>query len=253
MSTNSTTRFTDRVQNYIKYRPDYPAAVLSFISSRTGLTSSFKIADIGSGTGIFTKQLLNAGYNVYAVEPNEQMRDAADTFLEVYPKYSSINGSSNHTTLTAHTMDLIVCAQAFHWFNTPETKAEFQRILVNDAYVALIWNKRITQTDEFSKAYDELLRQKSVDYNEVNHQNLNASDFEAFFKDAKYEKVSFPNVQVFDEEGFIGRAYSSSYVPAESSEEGKTFLKELKNLFDTHQQNGKISFYYETEIYIGQV
>ncbi|WP_158798584.1 class I SAM-dependent methyltransferase [Pedobacter sp. L105] len=253
MLENSTQRFTDRVTNYIKYRPDYPAQVMEYLRKEAELPVGASIADIGSGTGIFTKQILDAGYTVFAVEPNEPMRAAADNALSHYSNYISVDGSSSLTTLKDHAVDLIVCAQAFHWFNHAETKKEFQRILTANGEVALIWNKRIVDADDFSKAYDQLLQQNGTDYNEVNQQYLNPEDFTAFFHDGKYEQANFPNLQLFDEEGLIGRAGSSSYVPALDTPEGKAFLTKLKEIFAHYQQNGKVSFQYHTEVYLGKV
>lgn len=249
MAKDSTQRFSDRVQHYIKYRPDYPPEVINYLRQQTGLSNNSVVADIGSGTGIFTKHLLNLGCKVYAIEPNTEMREAADALLKDYPNYTSINAPAQQTTLKDHTIDLIVCAQAFHWFNTQEAQEEFKRILKNTGQAALIWNNRIVDTDDFSKAYDQLLREKTADYNEVNHQKLSDKDFKAFFKNGEYKKVVFPSFQEFDEAGFMGRANSSSYVPVGDEK----FQQELLNVFREHAQNGTIRFHYNTEIFSGEV
>jgi ubiquinone/menaquinone biosynthesis C-methylase UbiE len=251
MTKDSTQRFSNRVQNYIKYRPDYPPEVLAYLRERTGLSEASTVADIGAGTGIFTKHLLNLGCKVYAIEPNTEMREAADAMLKgSYPdKYISINAPADNTSLKDHSIDLIVCAQAFHWFNTGEARTEFHRVLKPSAQAALIWNNRQVNTDDFSKDYDQLLREKTADYNEVNHQKLSPADFEAFFKEGKYEKRIFPSYQEFDEAGFLGRANSSSYVPAGDA----VFQQLLKDIFQRHQVNGMVKFYYDTEVYSGEV
>jgi ubiquinone/menaquinone biosynthesis C-methylase UbiE len=223
--------------------------VITYLQRQAGLSKNTIVADIGSGTGIFTKHLLDTADKVYAIEPNTEMRAAADVMLKDYPNYISLGASASQTGLNDHSVNLIVCAQAFHWFNTPEAKAEFKRILKDTGYVSLIWNNRVTDVDDFSKAYDKLLREKTADYNEVNHQKLAPTDFRAFYKDKKYEKVIFPSFQEFDEEGYIGRANSSSYVPVGD----ETFLQHLKDIFRQYQQNGKVKFHYNTEVYLGQV
>lgn len=250
---NSTQRFSNRVDNYIKYRPGYPKAVLELLHHSGKLNTGSKIADIGSGTGIFTKLLLDKGYTVYAVEPNDDMRHAADRQLDGNKKYHSINGTAEVTTLKNNSVDMVVCAQAFHWFNAGQCKAEFARILKPGSKVALIWNNRQIEADEFSIDYEFLLRQQSSDYERVNHQNLTEANFSAFFKDGKYQLTRFPNVQVFDEAGLKGRAFSSSYVPAEDSPEGEIFLQKLKEIFNRHQENGTVNVYYQTEVYLGEV
>jgi len=253
MTSNSTIRFSDRVENYVKYRPGYPPEVFDLLQQECGLTTSSVIADIGSGTGIFTKPLLERGYTVYAVEPNEAMRSEAGRQLSHYTNYHSVNGTAEATNLSPASVGFIVCAQAFHWFNTPETKAEFERILQPDGWVALTWNNRSIDADDFAIAYDQLLKDVSGDYERVNHQNLTKTEFENFYRDGKYTRFTFPNVQVFNLEQLTGRAFSSSYLPAQESEAGRALGIRLKDIFDRYQTNGSVIFRYVTEVYLGRV
>jgi len=253
MISDPTKRFSDRVDNYVKYRPGYPDEVIAFLQKECDLSSNSVIADIGSGTGIFTKLLLDKGYKVYAVEPNADMRQAAKEYLGVNENFIPTDGSAEATNLPSNRIDLIVCAQAFHWFNNEKTQSEFKRILTADGDAALIWNNRLADADDFSVAYESLLKQDSIDYNKVNHRNISDIDFKAFFRDGEYKAVKYPNVQVFDEEGFLGRAFSSSYVPAEGTASGEKFREILKDIFARYNKNGKVSFHYQTEIYLGKV
>lgn len=248
-----TQRFSNRVDNYTKYRPGYPPGVLDLLRTDGGLNNRSVVADIGSGTGIFTKLLLDEGYTVYAVEPNDAMRLAADESLGANKKYHSVSGTAEATTLKDHTVDMVVCAQAFHWFDAHRTKAEFARILKPGGKVALIWNNRQVEVDEFAINYELLLQQQASDYKRVNHQNLTGADFSAFFKDGKYRLTKFANTQVFDMAGLAGRAFSSSYVPAEETPAGAVFLKDLQQLFNSHQTNGTVNMEYQTEVYLGEV
>ncbi|HWD88090.1 MAG TPA: class I SAM-dependent methyltransferase [Mucilaginibacter sp.] len=254
MPTDSTKRFTDRVANYVKYRPGYPQEVIDYLEKACHLTPGSVIADVGAGTGIFTKLLLEKRYEVYAIEPNDAMREEADRQLAYFPGYHSMIGTADKTGLSARSVDLIVSAQAFHWFNTAEAKAEFQRILKHGGKAALIWNNRDVEADEFSTAYDVLLKTlSSGEYERVNHQNLNKEDFERFYKDGQYTLTKFPNQQVFDFEQMAGRAFSSSYVPAEDTDAGRAFKEELRVVFDAHQQQGMVVFKYDTEVYLGEL
>lgn len=253
MISDPTKRFSDRVDNYIKYRPGYPDAVLACLKAECHLPVGAAIADIGAGTGIFTKLLLDKGYTVYAIEPNQPMLAAAKLQLSEYKNFIPVDGIAEATTLTKNSVDGIVCAQAFHWFNNGRTRVEFERILKPGGKAALIWNNRSTDAGDFLKAYDALLKNNSVDYNRVNHQNVGNIDFKAFFKDGNYQLKKFPNEQVFDEAGLIGRAFSSSYVPPEDSDEGKKFLVMLKDTFKRFNENGKVVFRYDTEVYTGEV
>jgi SAM-dependent methyltransferase len=251
---DATKRFSNRVSNYIKYRPGYPDEVISYLAKECELELNDKIADIGSGTGIFSAILLANGYTVYGVEPNEDMRLAAENLFKANNSFISIDGTAENTTLQPHSIDLVVCAQAFHWFDPDKTRTEFKRILKDDnKYVALIWNNRLTNVDEFAKTYDKLLEDQSTDYKEVNHQHLKGINFEHFFKDGKYTLAKFPNQQVFDYESLAGRAFSSSYVPAQDTEAGIEFDKLLRQVFDKYQISNQVIFRYETEVYLGKV
>jgi SAM-dependent methyltransferase len=248
-----TQRFSDRVENYIKYRPGYPAQVVTYLHDECNLSDDSVIADIGSGTGIFTKLLVNRGYRVYAVEPNTAMQQAIRQQLGAHANFIPVNGSAEVTTLEAKTIDLIVCAQAFHWFNKGETRLEFKRILKDDGYVALIWNNRDANADDFSTAYENILKKDSPDYKQVNHRNINETDLKAFFRDGIFKEVRYPNMQVFDEAGFLGRAFSSSYVPAEGTHAGEKFREALKAIFREYNKGGKVSFQYQTEVFLGKL
>ena len=253
MITDPTKRFSGLVDNYVKYRPTYPDEVITLLRDECNLSAKSLTADIGAGTGIFTGLLLNKDYKVLAVEPNEAMREAAIQQYGSNKDFTPVNGTAEATTLASSSIDLIVCAQAFHWFNDEKTRVEFKRILKDKGKAALIWNNRLQDADDFSVAYENLLKHDSIDYNKVNHRNISEINFKAFFKHGDYQFVKFPNKQVFDEDGFLGRAFSSSYVPAEGSEEGKKFREILKEMFVRYNQNGSISFHYQTEVYLGEV
>jgi len=248
-----TKRFTERVDNYVKYRPGYPIEVLDLLENEGRLNGNSAVADIGSGTGIFTKLVLQRGYKVYAVEPNQAMQQAARMWLGSDENFVPVDAVAEATTLATHSIDIVVCAQAFHWFNGARTRWEFNRILKQDGVAALIWNNRLPDTDDFSKAYEKLLKTESVDYNKVNHRNIGDIDFKAFFKNGVYKQVNFPNVQVFNLDGLMGRAFSSSYVPPESSNDGAKFKGLLKDIFAKYNANGTVTFSYQTEVYIGKV
>ncbi|MCC8424250.1 class I SAM-dependent methyltransferase [Mucilaginibacter sp. UR6-11] len=251
--TAPTQRFSNRVDNYVKYRPGYSEQVLVFLSEQAHLSNQSTIADIGSGTGIFTKLLLDKDYKVYAVEPNDAMRQYAEEDLKKYNTFHSVNGTAEKTTLAGNSMDLVVCAQAFHWFDQQKTKSEFKRILKPNGLVALIWNNRQIEADAFAIAYELLLQNQGSDYKEVNHRNITDINFNNFFSGGKYELAKYSHLQVFDEDGLVGRAFSSSYVPPKDTEAGQAFLAQLKLLFEQYQANGTVNFEYQTEVYLGKI
>ena len=177
-----TARFSDRVENYVKFRPGYPAELVTTLQSVVGLNPDSIVADIGSGTGILSELFLKNGNPVLGVEPNLEMREAAESLLAPYPRFMSIGSTAEATGLAPGSVDLIVAGQAFHWFDQTSTKAEFQRILRPEGgWVALIWNERQTDASPFLAAYEALLKTHGTDYEEVNHTRINAEMLSAFF------------------------------------------------------------------------
>ncbi|SKA93262.1 Methyltransferase domain-containing protein [Prosthecobacter debontii] len=243
-------RFSSRVENYIRYRPSYPPQVIQLLLSEASLDRSSRVADIGSGTGIFTQMLLAAGCTVFGVEPNADMRAAAERLLGRNPRFISIGAPAQATTLEDHTVDLITAAQAFHWFDTPETRQEFPRILSPQGHIALIWNKRELDTTPFLRAYEQLLLTYGTDYARVRHENIDDARLAQFFPEG-YSTHEFANAQIFDFDGLRGRLLSSSYAPEAGHPHYPAMLTALRELFDTHQANGTVTFAYTTRVYLG--
>lgn len=249
---DSVSRFSNRVENYIKYRPTYPPEVLDLFKSKMGLMQESIVADIGSGPGILAKQFLENGNRVFCVEPNDAMRTAAEKILGGYPGFRSVNGNSENTTLPEASVDFVTAAQAFHWFRPGASKREFKRILKPDGYVALIWNVRQLDSTPFLREYERFIIDNANDYGAVRHENITESEIGVFF-DKGFEKASFDNIQIFDFEGLRGRLFSSSYMPAEYSEKGRQMEKDLHRLFERHASEGRIEILYDTDIYYSKL
>lgn len=248
-----TKRFSSRVENYIKYRPGYPAAILDLLQEQCGLTRASVIADVGSGTGILTELLLKNGSPVFGVEPNRDMREAAERLLGKHPNFTSISGIAESTTLEDRSVDVITAAQAFHWFDREKTRREFLRILESGGWVVLIWNDRSTSATPFLKAYEDLLATYATDYAAVNHKQIDAGVIGSFFGGSGFKHAIFPNEQVFDFEGLKGRLLSSSYAPEAGHPKHTPMLNTLRAIFDEHQTNGNVAFEYDTAVYYGQL
>lgn len=247
-----TQRFSDRVENYVRYRPTYPADLIQCLQERAGLGSRSVVADIGSGTGILTALLLPLAQDVHAIEPNAAMRSAAEAQLNGRRGFHSGDGTAESTGLVAGSVDLVTAAQAFHWFDVARARREFVRILKPGGAVALIWNERLTDTTPFLKAYERLLESSAQsDYAQVNHTQIDAAAIGRFFSPAKFETHSFPNEQVFDLTGLNGRALSSSYVPNSGQPGHEEFMAGLKHIFEQHAENGQVAFHYRTQLYLG--
>ena len=248
-----TRRFSDRVEYYVRFRPGYPPALLHCLQQHTGLNRTATVADLGAGTGIFTALLLPLAGCVHAVEPNTAMRAAAEQALGARTNFVSHAGTAEATTLPSASVDLITVAQAFHWFDHRACRREFARILKPGGQVALIWNERLSDTTPFLRAYEDLLRACTADYNEVNHAQFDDVAIGGFFAPAAFEKHAFPNEQSFALAGLTGRALSSSYVPNVGQPGHATFLAGLQAIFQRHAQAGCVAFHYRTVLFLGRL
>jgi SAM-dependent methyltransferase len=251
--TDATQRFSSRVENYIKYRPGYPNEVVETLRNECGLTSDSIVADVGSGTGILTEMFLRNGNAVYGIEPNREMREAAERLLKDYPRFRSVAARAEETTLDDAGVDFVTAGQAFHWFDREKTRREFARILKSQGWIALIWNERVTITTPFLVAYEQLLKDYSIDYEQVDHRRIDDDVIRDFFGSGQFRLKQFKNVQVFDYEGVKGRLLSSSYAPEEGSPNYEPMLAELERIFQTYQDEGRVVFEYVTQMYYGQL
>ena len=248
----STTRFSDRVENYVRYRPAYPRSLIHNLIESCALNQSSTIADIGSGTGIFSQQLLDQQLSVLAVEPNIEMRQAAETMLVNYSQFCSVDGTGENTTLDDSTIDLITVAQAFHWFDWPQALTEFRRILKPAGHLALVWNRRDLK-DDFQRTYESMLRELAPEYNRVNHMNIDDDEIAAIFEGKDFQHLKFPYTQHFDGQAFLGRMQSSSYSPAKGTEALCKLNEAAMNLFEEYALDGELAFKYSSHLYLGQL
>ena len=245
-----TERFSSRVGNYVRFRPSYPPQVVDVLRQECELTPDSLVADIASGTGIFTRLLLENGNRVFGVEPNHKMRHAAEEYLSNYPKFVSVAGTAEATTLAGHSVDLITCAQAAHWFDREKALPEFQRILKH-GHLVLIWNDRRARGTAFGEDYERLVVHYT-DYTEVQRLGRVVEGNE-FFNPFTCEKRVLPNHQDLDFEALEGRLLSSSYAPQPGDAACAPMFADLRRIFETHQQNAQVRIEYDTNIYFGKL
>lgn len=248
----NTERFSDRVANYVRYRPHYPTELIAFLKEQIGLDTHWIIADIGSGTGISSELFLANGNRVYGVEPNKEMRIAAEEKFKKDRHFISTHATAEATSLPSHSIDLIVVGQAFHWFNQALAKKEFQRIAKPDAYLALLWNIRKVDSP-FQQAYEQLLEEFALDYKEVNLGQVGEQAIRQLFSPHPYALEVFNNSQSFDFEGLKGRLLSSSYAPLESHPQYKPMIYRLQQLFDQFNVDSEVKFEYSCKLYYGKI
>lgn len=252
MMTDPTQRFSDRVANYVRYRPHYPPGVLDVLRTNIGLLAETVVADIGAGTGIATLLFLGNGNPVFAVEPNREMRTAAEELLRDCPGFRSVNGTAEATALPDASVDCVVAAQAFHWFDPLKARMEFRRILRPDGWVVLLWNRRLKDATPFLCAYERLLEEFSVDYAQVRHERIDEAALARFYR-PDFDLRTLPNAQICDFESLKGRLLSSSYAPPEGDPRCAPMLDRLQQIFAANQQDGRARIDYETQVYFGHV
>jgi SAM-dependent methyltransferase len=252
MSKSPTTRFSDRVENYVLYRPGYPREALELLRNECGLLPSHIVADVAAGTGLFTRMLLENGNSVFAVEPNDEMREMGLQQLSNYDRLVSIAGAAEGTTLCSGSVDFVTAAQAAHWFDLPRARAEFMRILRPGGWCVLIWNERVTDATPFLRDYENLLLQYGTDYREVRHERTTAV-IHKFFAPTPCQERVFKMHQEFDYEETAGRLLSSSYAPLDDHPNHKPMMRELQRIFDAHARNDRVGFEYRTRVYYGKL
>jgi ubiquinone/menaquinone biosynthesis C-methylase UbiE len=246
-------RFSNRVADYVRYRPGYPAAVLDALHQNCGLRPGQVIADIGSGTGLLSKLFLENGNRVFGVEPNPEMRHAGEEYLASYDGFSSIEGSAESTTLDDSSVDFVTAGQAFHWFEPNAARSEFIRILKPAGWVVIAWNDRRMEEKRLTREYEELLERFGIDYKCVKNAYPEAHHIRSFFGQDNFHSHDLPNEQVLDWEGLRGRLRSSSFAPTEGHPNYAPMIAELDRIFRAHQSDGHVRMEYFTRLYFGQL
>jgi SAM-dependent methyltransferase len=252
--TDPTQRFSGRVEDYARYRPGYPPELLDLLRRECGLTESAVVADVGSGTGILARLILENGNRVVMVEPNDEMRHAGERLLSGHGRFESLAGTAEATSLSESSVDLITAGQAFHWFDPEAARAEFARVLRPGGGVVLVWNDRRKRGEPFLEAYERLLHTYATDYAEVEHGREGSLEkIRGFFAPNPVHTATFDNRQVLDHDGLLGRLRSSSYVPSGGQPGHREMLDELERVFRDHEHGGRVIVEYDTRVYFGSL
>ena len=212
--TNGITRFSNKAKSYDRYRPQYPSELIDYIQNILITRESVIVADIGSGTGLFTKQIIHLCEKIYGIEPNTKMRNVAKKSLAGNNKFISINGTAEDTSLASNSIDCITVSQAFHWFDKQKCKSEFQKILKDNGLVILLWNSRIHLSTEqpFLKDFDNILSDFVKEYKEK-PLKINIEEIANFFNETGYKCFRCKNPYYLNFEQLMSTLISSSYIP----------------------------------------
>lgn len=252
MSKSSVSRFSHRASLYDQFRPHYPPELVAFLQERIAPSSGKAIADIAAGTGIFTEQIAQWGNTVFVVEPNRSMRRLARRRLTGFENCVFVDGTAESTGLPDQSVDMVVSAQAFHWFDLTKTKAEFKRIGRESLLVAVVWNLRNTDSP-FEEAYESLIRTYGIDYLRVSQRRMDTEEVLSFFAPDSAEYRIFGHADFLTFTQFCGRILSYSFMPEETSPVYEEMLAALTALFERHQQEDRVRLSYRTRLFIGGI
>jgi SAM-dependent methyltransferase len=226
--------------------------VIELLERETGLTPQWRIADIGSGTGLSATIFIDNGNEVFAVEPNREMREAAERLLGGEPRFHSVAARAEETTLDDGSIDLAVAAQAFHWFDVDAARTELLRILRPPGWTALLWNTRRIAGDDLHAGLEAVLLEFGTDYSRVRHDRRDPQRLRSFFG-GPFTTHVLENAQLLDLDGLRGRVRSSSYVPAEGESGFDEMIRTVDALFAAHQRDGRVRLVYDLEVHIGAI
>lgn len=246
-----TRRFSDRVEDYVRSRPGYPAAAIDFVAGEAALPPAGTVVDAGSGTGLLARPFLERGLRVIGVEPNGPMRAAGARELAGFPRFRSVGGRAEATGLAEETADLVTAGQAFHWFDPEAARGEFARILRRSGRIALVWNERRTEGTPFLEGYEALLERRCPEYEAVRRRYARPEDLRTMFGPGGWREGRFDHEQAFGWEGLASRVLSSSYTPREGDPGRARLLDDLRDLFESAAGGDRVRFLYDTRVYVG--
>jgi len=251
--TDPTSRFSGRVESYRLHRPGYPAAIVDLLASECGLNSDSVIADIAAGTGLLTEIFLERNFEVIAVEPNQQMREACSSLISQHPRLRCVDGIAEATSLADHSIDLITVGQAMHWFHLNRTRNEFVRVLRPGGWCAVLYNNRRMTGDAFHEGYENILIEFGADYSAVRDSHFTEDRLAAFFAPGPMRTAHFENSQQLTLEALMGRILSSSYMPQPGQPRYEEMSCAVADLFAHNETGGHVRMEYDCAVCYGQL
>lgn len=250
---DSTQRFGSRANAYASARPGYPDAAVTALAAALGLAPGATVVDLGCGTGLSAEPFLRAGYTVVGVEPNAAMRAHAQARLQPHGRFSIADGRAEATGLPAASADLLLAAQAFHWFDVGATRAEALRLLRTPARAALVWNDRCAEGSDFASGYEQLLRQHSTEYLELKHRHARRDRIDEFFGHGRWQTLTVAHRDALDYPRLADRLNSASYVPPAGHPSHTAMMADLERLFERTARQGLVTMEFETRVICGEI
>lgn len=251
MALGSSERFDSRVADYVRWRPGYPDAALALVTAELGLGPGVTVADIGAGTGILTRPLLETGADVIAIDPNANMRAAAATMLGDAPNLRIREGTAEQTGLPDQSLDAIAVGQAFHWFSHVRAREEARRILRPGGKVVLLWNSKQWEASPLLAGYRALLDELAPEFAVIRHETTGEAEIDEFYGTPP-ALHTFEHAQRFDWDGLYGRVMSASYAPQPGAAGHEALVAGLRRLFAANvEANGTVAWPYSTMVYVG--
>ncbi|HYA66235.1 MAG TPA: class I SAM-dependent methyltransferase [Burkholderiaceae bacterium] len=248
-----TRRFGTRAAAYARARPSYPDAAVAELSHALKLAKGCLVVDLGCGTGLSSEVFLRAGFRVIGIEPSELMRLHAMGLADRYPGFTVLDGRAEATAVDAGCADLVIAAQAFHWFDVAAARREALRISRRPAQAALLWNDRRTDGSEFALGYEQLLRRFCTDYAELQQQHARPERVTAFFGNERWRTIQVAHSTPLDLQTLTDRLNSASYVPAATDPRHSVMMRSLRELFVATAREGVVQMEFATRVHFGQI
>lgn len=247
----SVSRYDRRSEDYDRYRPSYPAEAVDFLIDGRRLRPAGTIADIGSGTGLFSASLIARGFTVVAVEPSRPMAEAAERRLGGSPLFRPVHAPAERTGIASQSVDAITCAQSFHWFAADAAAGEFRRILCPGGTILMLWNELSETHDRFHHRYADALRRSCPDIQSfgIGDVRYSTSYFERLFPGSSVDRRRIPNPQPVTSEQLVGRTASLSFSPPSDGNAFAELARRLGELHREHQRDGLVRLQYDLDLY----
>ncbi|APC14355.1 hypothetical protein BLL42_00850 [Pseudomonas frederiksbergensis] len=252
MANSLATAYVNKSEIYDSARPSYPQEAVDFIKSQLDMSLALPVLDVGSGTGILTRQLATTGMPVIGVEPDAQMLVKAKRH-EGQQSAIYHQGSAEHLNVRDRSVAALICGQSFHWFEPNNTRLEFKRVLATDNPVFLVWNIRSPDCDGFHVAYERLLSGAFDRYAETLQIDDALEDKIRQFFSGPFQERTFHNCQRLSASGLLERTMSCSYASQPGTPEYVAASNALNTLHWEHQQNGEVTLNYRTRVVYGRI